>query len=298
MEREATRPPIAKAGEGDRSAASGTWLEQELVARLARCFPPGALSRNGLLRDFRDNLLEGVELGELATRRAIGPQLSRIDSPLALALNSFLPWRDHPASLELAGCSGFSALHFLLFCPTGMRGAPPTVPVLACGPQAVVAIEALALSWLRRPDRRHAAGHRELGEILGLGTWQAAAAGVGPAGEPLRHLAAARLYRIALALARNFPAVQRRLFYLFLEPPGARSTALFARHREELAWLEERSRGSAVEFGFASFADLWEAWSRTAPTPALREHARRLLARYVAPLTAWPRPVLVHCSAS
>ena len=57
---------------------------------------------------------------------------------MALALNSFLPWHGHMAGLRLCGTEGFTDLQFDGRCPTGVRGTPPHVDVIAAGAKGVV----------------------------------------------------------------------------------------------------------------------------------------------------------------
>lgn len=296
MKREVPSPQARPAGVANRSLRSGASLRQELEGRLRRHLPGSAFTLEAELRDVRDNLVPGVDVGLLPRRRGLERQLRRVESPLVIALNSFAPWQAHAAELELAGQRGFTELRFHLLCPTGVRGTPPVVAALARGAGVVVAIEALAFDYLQRADRRLAGGYRQLDKSPELAAWWGVIAASGPGGDPVRHLALARLVKLALALQRNFSDCRRRLLYLFLEPPARADVEPFARHRRELAWLAQRTRGAAVEFAFASFPELWEGWERAAPTPGLREHARHLLARYRTPLTEGHSPVLVHRS--
>lgn len=282
----------ARAGRPPTRRRAG--LADELEARLRRHFPEDAFGHDGRLRDFRDNLVGGVDASELPRRRGLEQHLRRVDSPLALALNSFLPWRGRVGELELGGRRGFTELRFLLLCPTGTRGTPPTVTVLARGPGIAVAVEPLGFDYLRPPQRRLAEVYRRLPLDSGLAAWRAALAEAENGSFDVTRLSMPRLFKLALALERNFPNAERRLVYLFLEPPQHARVEPFARHRRELAWLARRTEGATVEFRAEAFADLWERWRSRAPTPALREHARGLLARYHAPLTRRTGPVLVR----
>lgn len=285
------------AEETPRPAASGRGLLpllHELEGGLRRHFPDAALTVDGRLRDWRDNLLGGIDLAALPQRRGLEPQLRHVASPLALALNSFLPWCGRAADLELAGLGGFTELRFLLLCPTGARGTPPSVTVLARGPGVAVAVETLAFDYLRRPERRLAPGYRTLPVPPGLHAWRRALDEADSGRVHVRHLSLPRLFKLALALERNFATVERRLLYLFLEPPEDPEVGPFARHRKELAWLAGCTRGSSVRFAFEPFFGLWERWRAQAPTPQLRGVAGSLLQRYRAPLTRRQGPVLVR----
>lgn len=282
----AMQPPVASS----RGLAA---LMQELQARLRRHFPASALTLDGRLKDWRDNLLLGVDPKGLPRRRGLELQLRQVESPLALTFNSFLPWCEWSSQLELAGASGFSALHFLLLCPTGARGTPPTVTALARGPTVVVAIEVASFAYLRRPERRLAAGYQSLPLPTGLIPWQRLLSDADSGRTHIRHLSLPRLFKLALALERNFVNAERWLLYLFLEPPGEAARGPFAQHRRELAWLATRTRPSSVRFAYAPFSELWQRWETQAPTPQLRELARALLARYHTSLTARAGPVLV-----
>jgi len=290
---------LQPAGETARRVASGRGLlplAHELEGRLRRHFPDAALTVDGLLGDWRLNLVAGVDPAALPRRRGLEAQLRHVASPLALALNSFLPWRGRAADLELAELHGFTELRFLLLCPTGARGTPPTVTVLARGPGLAVAVEVVAFDYLRPPQRRLAPGYRSLPVPAGLHAWRRTLAEADSGQAHVLHLSLPRLFKLALALERNFAGVERRLLYLFLEPPEEPEVGPFARHRKELAWLAGCTRKSSVRFAFEPFFGLWERWRAQAPTPQLREVAGALLQRYRAPLTRRQGPVLVRCA--
>ena len=66
---------------------------------------------------------------------------------MALALNSFLPWLDASRVLRLAA-SGFRELNFDARCPTGVRGTPPHIEVVASGPDGVVGVTVRVFDYL------------------------------------------------------------------------------------------------------------------------------------------------------
>jgi hypothetical protein len=88
------------------------------------------LVANGRIRRISDLLIEGVRHEQLPD----SIDRTRLRSPhsaTALTVNSFLRWQDATDQLPLAGWTGFDAVQFEVRCPTGLRGTPPHLDLLA-----------------------------------------------------------------------------------------------------------------------------------------------------------------------
>src|SRR5918994_65259 len=68
----------------------------------------------------------------------------------ALALNSFLPFLSVADQLPVAGWVGFDAVQFEVRCPTGLRGTPPHLDLLALREGVAVAVTVRWTQYLRR----------------------------------------------------------------------------------------------------------------------------------------------------
>lgn len=261
---------------GAGSPALLTLLNELLQRQLRETIGPDRFGAMGELTDWRLGLVGTVDTRSLSGRvRTLCPRLSRPESAMALALNSFLPWRGHMDRLRLCGSGGFTELHFDGRCPTGVRGTPPHVDVIAAGSTGVVGACVRAFDYLgsRRPANVDA--YRSLAVEAGMTPWtallQEAAA--------YRHLDVAGLAKVAIGLGRIFTRRPVGLLYLFLEPEGAVAPA-FAAHRAELDRVIERTSGSTVTLTGRSLHELWGEWCNGDTPATIRTAAAELCRRY------------------
>ena len=252
-------------------------LGRALAGRLRLAIGASRFAPDGRLASWDDALVPGVDASLLDSlaRDSCAAGLRQPGSPTALAVNSFLNWRSAPGMLDLAGLGGFRELHFAARCPTGVRGTPPLLDVVALGDEGVVAVAARTVEYLAEPGGRLAPAYAGLRLGDGLAAW-----GGLLADGRFRRVDAAALVKKAIGLANTFPERRIRLLYLFLEPEDAAGIAPFADHRVELDELAERTSGSAVELQAQSFGELWTGWSGRGEPPWLRDIAARLRARY------------------
>jgi hypothetical protein len=105
-----------------------------------------AFGHDGRLLDWRAGLLPSlVDLAEDEVSGLFDPsRLRQPETAAAMALNSFLPWRAVPERLEFAGHGPFTELRFFARCPTGVRGTPPLLDLLATSRTDLVAVAAHA----------------------------------------------------------------------------------------------------------------------------------------------------------
>src|SRR5260370_2533040 len=87
----------------------------------------------------------GDDLGSGAGCELDG-KLRAAHSSAALAVNTFGPWREDASSLQV-GEMGFRRIRFEATCPTGLRGTPPHLDLLADG-DLPVAIESKCTEWM------------------------------------------------------------------------------------------------------------------------------------------------------
>ncbi|GBD42427.1 hypothetical protein HRbin39_01820 [bacterium HR39] len=255
-------------------AVSGARIAAALTAELRTRIGEERFGLDGRLREWTDGLLP--ELRALARGRGAGldPHGLRVPwSPQALLANSFLHWSGRGLP-PLPGVDGRGELHFQLRCPTGVRGAPPVVPVLAVGTTRVVAVLAAGPEALLRRPRRLAMAYAETARKGPLACWGRLALDA----LAFRHVDVGALFRLALALHATFPDHHRTVLHLHLEPEDAGLFDATRRLRGKLAALAEALAGAPVRFAALSFLDLWRQWLEGGEGTA--RLAARLLGRY------------------
>jgi len=268
-----------------------TSLAQQYAALLQRTWRtalgPSAFGHDGRLVDWRAGLLPSLAgLGDGEARGLFDPgRLRQPDAAGAMALNSFLPWREIPERLRFAGYGPFAELRYLARCPTGVRGTPPMLDLLASNGPELVAVSARGADYLGHKPTRLAAAYRAVTLPEGMAGWQSLMEGLEAEPGRYRHLDAASLLKNAIGLARTFPGYRLALVYLFWEPQGAEALA-FHRHRVEIRSLAQTVGGSLVAFSALSFAELWAEWAVLNEEPWLREMVSELRARYAVAIEA------------
>jgi hypothetical protein len=247
------------------------------------------LQADGRIRRVRDLLIEGVEHDRLpdALDRA---RLRQPHSAAALAINCFLRWRTAPDQLTLDRWTGFDAIQLMVRCPTGLRGTPPHLDVLALRDHAAVAVTVRCTEYLSRRKSSVAASYdRLLAATPGLEPWLRQLTQLRAAPDEWQHVDLGALVKHALALGRTFPDRPTTLLYLYWEPLDADRFAEFGLHRHELSKLAEAVRDARVAFASRSFNSLWRDWEAQASPPWLSRHVARLRARYAVTLAPTDR---------
>ena len=239
-----------------------------------------AMSADGRIRRRSDLLIEGVEDNQLpeAFDRS---RLRSPDSSAALAINAFLPWQQAPAELPLGGWTGFDAIQFEVRCPTGLRGTPPHLDLLALRGQRAVAVTVRCCEYLSRRKSPIAASYdRLLAETPGVEAWLRQLERLRRAPDAYRHLDLGALIKFALALGRTFPDRVTTLLYLYWEPLDADAFEEFRRHRAELAGVASAVEGARITLVAQNLVALCDDWSARRSPSWLRHHVARLRARY------------------
>lgn len=218
--------------------------------------------------------------------RDLGPRATKPEGAMALALSSFLPWLDQPEGLQLAGITRFRELNFDARCPTGVRGTPPHIEVVASGPAGVVGVTVHVFDYLMLHQSKLSAAYATLKVPPAMEPWVALMRTNVEGRNPFHYVDVAALGKLAVGLGRIFEHRPIRLLYVFLEPVDAGALRPFVDHRAELVRVTERTQDSAVVLVATSFHELWEEWC-AAETPArLREIAAQLSRGYA---VAMPR---------
>jgi hypothetical protein len=263
-------------------------LQQDLQARLRDVIGLDSFSRGtGYLTDWQAGLAAGLDSDAPGLHRGgLRRSLQRPGSCMALAVNSFLPWVPHPRKLALCGLGEFTEIQFDGRCPTGVRGTPPHIEVLASGPMGVVGVTARVFDYLVKRRSRPSPAYGSLELPARMAPWGELLREAGSDEPVFHHVDTLTLAKLAVGLGRIFAHRTVRLLYLFVEPAQAPAVGPFAAHRAELARLIDGTRDSGVPLTAISFQELWQAW-RDGQTPdAVRAVAAELCRRYA---VAMPR---------
>lgn len=244
------------------------------------------MSADGRIRRISDLLIDGVAHEQLpdSIHRT---RLRSPDSAAALAVNSFLRWRSAPDQLPLAGWTGFDAIQFEVRCPTGLRGTPPHLDLLALRLDAAVAVTVRCSEYLSRRKTAVAPSYdRLLATTPGLDAWRQQLDRLRHEPKGYRHVDLGALVKFAVALGRTFPERPTVLLYLFWEPLDADQFEEFGRHRQELAELQQAVQDGRVTFSAQNFRAMWQEWAACAAPDWLADHVQRLHARYCVSIAA------------
>lgn len=269
---------MPKSGEAVRAAdpALATLLNELLQRRLRHAIGAERFGPQDRLVDWRSGLVDGIAPEAMTGRlQAMCPRLARPESAMALIINSFLPWQACLATLRLADAQGFTELYFGTRCPTGVRGTPPNVDVVASGPGVVAAATVRVFDYLAPKRAALSAGYRSLQVPEGMAAWGRLVQD----GGSFTHVDVAGLAKVALGLSRVFQHRPIRLLYLFLEPRNP-DEAAFAAHRAEIAQVVEGVAGCDVGFGACSLHELWQGWCSDDTPAGVRAIAAELGRRY------------------
>ena len=209
-----------------------------------------------------------------------GVRLRQADGPAALTLNTFINWVRQPQLMRLAGETGFRELRFDARCPTGIRGTPPLLELIAGNERTVVAVTARCADYLSLRPRKLASAYDRVTPSLSSAPWLGLLPLIRSEPSPFRYVDTAGLLKHAVGLSQTFPNRPVKLAYLYWEPVNAAQYPAFAEHRAELSMLADRVAGSSVTLVAQSFDELWSEWQSQLEPDWLRGMVTRLKARY------------------
>jgi hypothetical protein len=241
---------------------------------------------NSPSRRIADLLIDGVCHEQLPSSidrtRSRSPQ-----SAAALAINTFLPWQSAADQLPLAGWTGFEAVQFEVRCPTGLRGTPPHLDLLALRSEVAMAVIVRCVEYLSRRKTAVAPSYDQLfATTPGLEPWRRQLDRLRREPQHYRYADVGALIKFALALGRTFPDRPTTLLYLYWEPLNGDRFEEFCRHRAETAELADAIQGARVTFAPQSFEALWGEWAVRGAPSWLADHVHRLRARYCVSIPA------------
>lgn len=242
--------------------------------------PHVSYNTNSYAPQWEDNLLPGLPLDEIRTDlesgagSELGGKLCAAHSSAALVVNTFGPFRMTPAGLCLSGAAGFSAIRFEAQLPTGLRGTPPHLDLLAEG-DVVVAVESKCTEWMSSKPADFSPSYDRLRDSFGDSPWYQEMLRLRAEPGRYHYLDAAQLVKHAFGLMNRYGRRPVRLVYLYWEPLDAIGWAECLDHRREADALAAAVRNSQIQLQPMSYHELWEAWGRGTRPPHLGYLRRR-----------------------
>jgi len=270
-----------------QSHAAGSLLQRidlALISALRNDWDDGADLTDGRIREPKCLLIKGVadRVWPVALDRV------RLDTPhssMALVINSFFPWQKDVGRLPLGTRQGFDAIQFNVRCPTGLRGTPPHLDLMALCDDHVIGVTVRGIDYLKRKKSSISTTYDQtLAETPGMAPWRALLEAWRADHAVYDHVDLAALAKYATALGRTFPDRTSTLVYLYWEPLDAASYDEFRQHRQELAALTAAIDGARVGIVTESFDTLWQSWLDHNGPEWLPAHVERLRSRYAVSL--------------
>ncbi len=261
-------------------------IDLALISALRNDWDDDPSLADGRIREPKRLLIKGVadRVWPVALERV------RLDTPhssMALVINSFFPWQKVVGRLPLGGKLGFSAIQFNVRCPTGLRGTPPHLDLMALRDDHVVGATVRAIEYLKRKKSSISTTYdRTLAETRGMEPWRAHLESWRAGQTRYHHVDLAALAKYATALGRTFPDRSSTLVYLYWEPLDAASYDEFRHHHDELATLQAAVEGARVDIIAQSFDALWQDWLEQGGPDWVAAHVERLRSRYAVSLGA------------
>lgn len=259
-----------------------TQLAGALTQAVKRNIAQEAYGYDGRLKDWRHCMIDAYASDKIAKVDSILDvnRLRQPESGVALAMNSFLQWRERPHQLPIAGETGFTDLRFDARCPTGVRGTPPHLDLIAARGSRLVAVTSRGCDYLARRQTRLANAYDTVNLPGRLKPWGHLLDSVREDRGRFMHADPASLMKFALGLGRTFAGYVLKLVYLYAEPTDARDFLAFARHRQELETIRQTVADSSVTFHPMSASEMWGDWHKAFGDPQLRGFVAQLRGRY------------------
>ena len=116
---------------------------------------------------------------------------------------------------RLAGVTGFRELRFDARCPTGVRGTPPLLHLIADNEAAIVAVTARYVEYLSTRPRKLASAYDRVRPTPALAPWLRILAQLREDPGRYRYVDAAALLKHAVGLGQTFPGRPVKLAYLW-----------------------------------------------------------------------------------
>ena len=257
-------------------------LAVALTQAVKKSIDQDAYGYDGRLNDWRDSLMPSYQASDArAIEGLLDANRMRVpESGIVLAVNSFFHWRERPHLMSLAGETGFTDLRFDARCPTGVRGTPPHLDLIAARGNRLVAVTSRGCDYLARRQNRMAAAYDTVNLPGALRPWGKLMDYVKEDRGNFIHVDPGSLMKFALGLGKTFTGYSLKLVYLYAEPVDAADYVAFIRHREELRIIKTMVADSSVTFHPTTAEAMWNDWAQSFPDPKLRGFVAELRERY------------------
>jgi hypothetical protein len=250
------------------------WVIERLLAGAREASRSVLHDERGYAPRWEHNLMDGLPMSAIESDLVSGAgceldgKLRAAHSSAALAINTFGPWRTDPSSLSFGEITEFRFMRFEATCPTGLRGTPPHLDVLADG-KLPVGVESKCTEWMEAKPAVFAASYDRLRTSHGHSPWFEQVQQLRAEPTRYRFLDSAQIVKHALGLLSRYGARNVRLVYLYWEPSNSEIWPECAMHRGEADDLAARVEHSNVRLVPMSYHELWSEWEGQGPPPHL-----------------------------
>lgn len=271
------------------SLRSEMLLDAKLIMRdgLVRVTPGAELDEKGYVKDWRQNLLPGIDEGRVGRdyRDKRGSELEgkfkAAHSSAALVVNSFGFFTDPAEPMPIPGFAPLQFDGFEKLFPTGLKSRmPPHLDATAHNGELLLAIESKCLEYFTPKPAEFADAYvNEIVDERRTGRWFAEMLKLRDEPRRYQYLDAAQLVKHAFGLAWTVKETPVTLLYILWEPDDERYHSMFAEHRAEVTAFADRVAGDKLAFQSMTYRELWTHWAEC-ESGALRAHAGLLESRY------------------
>ena len=223
------------------------------------------------IADFRDEL-QGGSGNELEWK------FCAVHSSAALVVNTFGIWKNSAHTLELCGVAGFDKITFERKCPTGLKGTPPNIDLLAESQSTVIGIESKLTEHLALTQPKFSASYSRCNLPYVEDKWWKVLENNRNGAHQYLDVAQLIKHYIGLRNQKEFQGRNIILHYLFWEPENWGDKDTFIVHRREVRTFAEQVKNTSVRFMANSYPELWSKWEAKAE---LEEHLNNLRRRYL-----------------
>ena len=180
----------------------------------------------------------------------------------------------------MSGKLGFSEVRFEAACPTGLKGTPPHLDVLATDHTIVVGIESKCTEFLTPKSAEFSPSYDALVKEIAEPSWAQIYEELKKEPNAYVPLDAAQLVKHYLGLRKTYADHNVSLVYLFWEPLNKDEFCIFKTHRSAITRFQNATSSSSVSFSSLSYRELFSVWQRRGAPQWIGDHVRNLKGRY------------------
>lgn len=182
--------------------------------------------------------------------------------------------------LRIGIFENFSEMCFEVECPTGLKGTPPTLDMVAKHKEGVLAVESKFTEYSFPKEAKFSHAYDKLVATLCEDKWRKVFEDLKKNPKSYAPLDAAQLVKHYLGLRNTYPSDKVTLLYLYWEPSNAEKIELCVAHRRAIQRFEQATFGTEVKFISMCYPELWDNWIKIPHVQGIIEHSMGLQEYY------------------